>query len=371
MATKSAARRWWLDIVTIAAVLAWGQLGFAQTSPVRPTNPGATARPPATIGPARPATAAPAGSRPAAPASASARPATPAPSASAASLSRAPFPPLPSEHQQFLDQVLKLWEDRSAEVTRYRCTFKRWEYDPVFGPKNTYKTYSEGSIKFAAPDKGMFKVDKTVHYTAPAKEGDPPQYVEKAGATAEHWICDGKSVFEHDAKNKQLIERELPPYMHGKAIAEGPLPFLFGAKADEIKQRYWIRPLPMPKDVQGEYWLEAFPKTRQDAVNYSKVHVIIDHKDLLPKGLIIFDRSFDPYRNPARTTFSFDQRETNWNMVLQQLRFWEQEFYEPKTPAGWKKVVEKYQVPERADEFAPAGPPPQQARGNTPPAPRK
>jgi len=269
-------------------------------------------------------------------------------------LGQAPFPPLPPEHQKFLDDVLKLWEQRSQAVQRYRCSFKRWEYDPVFGPRDTFKTYSEGVIKYASPDKGLFKIEKIMEYAAPAQAGGKPQFQQREGDSGEFWICDGKSVYEHDHKNKQLIQRELPPYMQGKAIAEGPLPFLFGADAAQIKERYWIRPLPMPKDVKGEYWLEAFPKTRQDAANYLKVHVIIDHQDFLPKGLVIFDRNFDPVRNPARSTFTFEQRETNWSIALQQLKFWGQEFFEPKVPLGWKKVVEKYDAPPDAENYAPA-----------------
>jgi TIGR03009 family protein len=130
----------------------------------------------------------------------------------------------------------------------------------------------------------------------------------------------GQSVFSHDPASKQQTQTVLPPEMRGKAIADGPLPFLFGADAEQIKQRYWIRPLPMPPDVKGEYWLEAFPKRREDAANYSKVHVIIDHKDFLPKGLVIFDRNFDPASNPARSTFTFEQRESNWSIALQQLK---------------------------------------------------
>jgi TIGR03009 family protein len=267
----------------------------------------------------------------------------------------APFPPLQPEYEQFLDQVLTLWQQRSQAVERYRCTFQRWEYDPVFGPRDSFKTYSEGVIKFAAPDKGLFKVERIMEYAAPAQPGGKPQFVQREGELGEHWICDGKSVYEHDHKNKQLIQRELPPAMHGTAIADGPLPFLFGADAARIKQRYWIRPLPMPKDVEGEYWLEAFPKTRQDAANYLKVHVIIDHQDFLPKGLVIFDRNFDEARNPARTTFTFQKREVNWSLALQQLKFWHRAFYEPEIPAGWKKVVERYEsLP--LEDYAPAAP---------------
>ena len=267
--------------------------------------------------------------------------------------SGAPFPAMSPQEQKFLDDVLGYWEQRSRAVERYRCTFRRWEYDPVFGPANTFKTYSEGAIKYSAPDKGLFKVEKTMHYQPPATPGAQPNFVQRPEEIGEYWICDGASTFEHDFKNKKLVQRELPPEMQGRAIAEGPLPFLFGAEAAKIKQRYWIHPLPVPKDVQGEYWLEAYPKTRQDAVNYQKVHVIIAQADFLPKGLVIFDRNFDQARNPARTTFTFDNREVNWSVALQQLAPWMNEFYEPKVPFGWKKVVEKYDVAPRPQEFAP------------------
>jgi TIGR03009 family protein len=264
-----------------------------------------------------------------------------------------PFPPLSPEHQKFLDDVLNYWETRSKSIERYRCTFQRWEYDPVFGPPGTFKTYSEGTIKYSVPDKGMFRVESIKHFTPPANPGEQPKYTERQGESGEYWICNGTSIFEHDHKNKQLIERELPPHMRGKAITEGPLPFLFGAEAAKIKQRYWMRPLAVPEGVK-EYWLEAYPKYRKDAASYLKLQVIIDQADFLPKGLVIFDRNFDPRTNPSRTTFTFNNRELNWSIALQQLNIWNRYFYEPKTPFGWKKIVEKYDAPPEAQVYAPS-----------------
>ena len=272
-----------------------------------------------------------------------------------------PFPPLPPQDQQFLDRVLTNWEQRSKAVDRYRCTFKRWEYDPVFGPPNTFKTYSEGLIQYQTPDKGMFKVDKYMDFVPPAQAGGKPGFMQRSGDVVEHWICDGESVFEHDYKTKRLIQRELPPEMRGKAIADGPLPFLFSAEAEKIKRRYWVRPLQVPKDIQGEYWLEAYPKTRQDAANFQRVHVIIDQADFLPKGLVLFDKNFDARTNPARTTFTFESREVNWNIALDKVTFWKKQFFKPEPPPGWKKVVEKYESPEQGDNFAPT------ATGTVPP----
>jgi TIGR03009 family protein len=275
------------------------------------------------------------------------------PAGGEAAVTTAPFAPLSPEFQKFLDDVLNYWEQRSKSIERYRCTFERWEYDPVFGPRDTFKTYSTGLIKYSAPDKGLFQVEDILHYTPPAKQGDKPTYRKREGESGEHWICNGTSIFEHDHKNQQLIERELPPQMHGKAITEGPLPFLFGAEAQKIKQRYWIRPLRVPDGVK-EYWLEAWPKLRKDAANYQKIHVIIDQAEFLPKGLVIFDPNFDSRESPARTTFTFSEREMNWSIALQQLNIWNRYFYEPKTPLGWKKIVERYDAPPEAQVSAPS-----------------
>ena len=59
----------------------------------------------------------------------------------------------------------------------------------------------------------------------------------------------GQSIFEYKFNDKKLVERPLPPEMRGERIADGPLPFLFGPKADEMKARYWIRVI-TPEDAK-------------------------------------------------------------------------------------------------------------------------
>lgn len=263
-----------------------------------------------------------------------------------------PFTLNPQE-QKALDDVLNYWEQRSESIKRYRCKFQRWEYDTVFGPRGTFKTFSRGEIKYEAPDKGMFKVTEMWDHKASVNPGEEAKYLKRDGESSEHWICDGTHIWERDPKAKRLIQRELPPHLRGKAISEGPLPFLFGADAEKIKQRYWIRRMQVPEGAK-EYLLEAIPKMRKDAVNFSRVHVIIAQEDFLPKGLVIFDRNFDRRTNPARTAFTFEDRETNWNMLLDHLTIWKRTFYEPKVPFNWKKVVEKYEVPPGSQDFAPA-----------------
>lgn len=267
------------------------------------------------------------------------------PAAAAATAPLAPeWIPLQAEHQKYVDDILRFWEARSNEIKTYKCTFQRWDYDPVFGPRERPKTFSEGVIQYARPDKGLLKVEKYSVHTPPAKEGDEPTYVPQSDY-GEHWVCDGKRIFEFDARKKQVIERPLPPEMQGQAIADGPLPFMFGGKAGNILARYWVRAI-TPREVKGEYWLEAVPKSRHDSANFKMVHIILDEKEFLPKALKVFAPNYDAKTNPSHQVYMFDNREVNNQSfdVLNKLNPFAREFFEPKTPAGWKKVVERFDV---------------------------
>ncbi len=255
--------------------------------------------------------------------------------------------PLPPDHQKYIDQVLQYWEYKSSQVKRYRCVFRRWEYDHVFGPKNTFKTYSEGNVKYSAPDKGLFEVNKMLQYQAARDGEDKPSYVAAPPEMFEHWVCDGHWVWQFDNQRKRLIQTELPPEMRGQAIGKGPLPFLFNAKADDIKSRFWVHAI-TPKGTQHEYWLEAVPKTREDAANFKFVHVILEEKDYLPKAIILFNQG----NAGSKTTYEFTNREVNFSILADQLNLFHREFYEPAVPSGWVKDVQKWNEP----VAPPAGP---------------
>ena len=245
--------------------------------------------------------------------------------------------PLPPKHAQFLDEVLRYWEQHTSKIQRFRCRFKRWEYDQVFGPgENQAKTYADGEIKYVAPDKGLFKVDKLMAFTRDNQ--DPEGRFVEQPELADHWLCDGKAIFRFDYQRKVLTEHRLPPEMHGKAITHGPLPFLFGANAADIKRRYWLRVITPEDRTQGpdrEYWLEAIPKSQVDATDYRAIHIMIDGKDFLPKGMVLFGRT-----GGNRQSFVFDNRDVNFNILAEKINIFHRQFYEPKLPSSdWKKVI--------------------------------
>lgn len=223
----------------------------------------------------------------------------------------APFTLTPHEQAQ-VDWVLRAWEQRSAGIKTFECKFTRFEYDGVFGDPNKPRFIDEGRIKYAAPDKGMFQVD---------------------GPRAEHWICDGTSFFEYNFQKKQLIQHKLPPELQGKAIADGPfpLPFLFGAKPEKLKQRYFLR-LVTPQGIQGQVWLEAWPRFQQDAANFKQAQLILTTGDMQPFAL----QSNLP-NGKSRTVFRLTDIEVNTNDLL---RFLKGDAFRARTPLGWKIVKE-------------------------------
>lgn len=234
---------------------------------------------------------------------------------------RPPFVLTPQQEAQ-TDEVLNRWEKHNATIKTFDCWFKRWIYDVVFGSPTQPKYIDLGEIKYAAPDRGAFNAKLTVKNGAEAP-------IEPA--RAERWISDGKSIFEFNATKKQLIEHKLPPELQGKSIADSPLPFMFGAEAKKLKDRYWIR-LVTPMDVKNQIWLEAIPRYQQDAANFHRATFIIDiSRDMKPFGLEILqpnDKDFTRYQ-------FYDA------VVNDPLRLFKSDPFRPFTPLGWQKIVEE------------------------------
>ena len=252
-----------------------------------------------------------------------------------ASQPRAPFPPLSKDHQEYIGKLLDIWEGSSRQIERYRCKFTAWEFDPVFlrpdpQGKVPAKTIAEGSIQFSKPDKGMYKVEKIFKWTPPKKPGEKPQYVAGMERDLEQWICDGESVFIFDYPRQRLLERPLPPEMRGRHIVDGPLPFLFGIEAEKLKQRYWLRVI-TPPGKKDEYWLEVWPKRREDAGSYKKLEVILSRDPFLPKALQIFPVNYDEKTRPISTVYEFRDQEINFGGL-----FGGNKIKRPNKPSGWE-----------------------------------
>jgi TIGR03009 family protein len=238
-----------------------------------------------------------------------------------APVAQPPFTLTPQEQAQ-VDRVLALWEQRNRSIKTFDCAFTRWIYNGVFNaprpneaPRPAY--VDTGVLRFAAPDRGMFHVEKT------QKNG---VMVPIEDARCEHWICDGKSIFELNPTKKQMIEHQLPPEMQGKAIANSPLPFLFGADAQNLKQRYFIR-IVTREDVKDQVWLEAYPRQRQD---FDHALFVIAAQGMAPFALQLIQPNRKDY-----IAYQFQDI-----VVNDPLRMFRGDPFRPYTPVGWTKVIE-------------------------------
>ena len=224
-----------------------------------------------------------------------------------------------------------MWETKSGDIDTFTSDFHRWHYDAVFGPgSQTPLVRSMGRLSYAKPDRGSFKIDsKSIERWVPDDPNVPAigKHVKKNDEVGEHWVCNGVAVYEYDHCNKQLVVTAIPQEMRGKAIVDGPLPFLFGAEAKKLQQRYWIR------SIQGDaetIWLEAFPRWAADAQNYQRVEIMLDRKTMTPKALRVHLPG-----GQQQDVYMFKDPTINGKLDA----LFGNLFDKPKVPWGWQRVT--------------------------------
>ena len=217
----------------------------------------------------------------------------------------------------------RLGNSEAAGFDRFHCTFFKFQYDRFFNQSTPGTAEApitdKGEIYYAAPDKGVFKVE-------------PPQEKKEKSAPSreQKWICDGKAVYEYDFDNHEIRKYVIPPEQQGEGIREGPLPFIFGAKAARLSARYWIR-INTPADAKGQIWLEVYPKYQQDAANFFRIDLILSAENLQPFALQIHDST-----RQSRTVYQFQQITVNGNRLGEFLKF--NDPFRVDVPRDWKIV---------------------------------
>ncbi len=232
----------------------------------------------------------------------------------------APFQ-LTREQFEALMAVLSSWERQSSQVDLLRCNMEILEYDLTFPitvpstapgkPKQVNPNHVwQGELKYQAPDKGWFEA--------------------KSDNAMQKWIVDGKSVFQFDYHGHQVIRRDLPPELQGAGIGDGPLPFFFGAKADRLVKRYFMR-LVTPANVQGQVWIEAYPRFQFDAANFRRATIILDSNTVMPLAVEIYSPSGN-----ERSVHKFTGTQIGRNLLE---KIFNQNIFQVDVPAGWQMVV--------------------------------
>ncbi len=248
------------------------------------------------------------------------------------------------EHEQYLGQLLDHWEKTSAQIKRLTCDYQRWDYDPTYcnwrDPNDNRLAafkIARGKIQYGEPDQADSRSVDIWDFAGTKDEaGKEANYVQNTSLEAsERWTCDGKAIYEYDFNNKKLYEVTIPAEMRGKALAQSPLPFLFGAKRADMQDRFWMQ-ITTPPGVSNEYWIEAWPKRRDDAVNYHHVDIVISGDDFLPSSIHIYARDYDAAEKPVSHHFVFSNRRVNDQLTG--LKDFFGVFIRPDTPRDWERI---------------------------------
>lgn len=258
----------------------------------------------------------------------------------------APFAPLSAQQEAELNKMLEAWEVQSKRIQRLEAKFVRWHYDISEAPQGTHATWARGEIRYAAPDKGMFKVNELKFFQGMV-EGKP-QYESIDGTFGEYWVCNGQQLFDFDRSKQVCTIQDIPPEMQGSQIFESPLPFVFNLDAQRIRQRYWVRLGAMPE--QGPYLVEAWPKRQEDRAQYRLVQIVIDRKTFLPQGLRLYPPNFDPQTAPNFDHYEFS--DVKQNSLIGGLKEFVDKFIE-KPDSSWTVIRERWQPPGEKDGAPP------------------
>jgi TIGR03009 family protein len=272
-----------------------------------------------------------------------------------------PFPELTPQEQAHIDQILAYWEQETAKIERFSCDFSRWEFDSQaagvqeiarqLGRGDVTVAASKGVVRFQKPDRGLFKTEVYTKMTGQVTKDRQVELKVDPNNAGEWVVCDGKFVWDYDRKEKVRTKLELPPEMQGLGIMNSPLPFLFGVKADEIKERYWVRAISAGEEngrpVENKYAVEAYPKYPVDAVNYHHVQIVLDRDMFLPVLMVLYMPEWSDQAVNAngvvieprdkRMVYQFSNRQINSN-IFQKLseKLFQNDFIPVDPGAGWK-----------------------------------
>jgi TIGR03009 family protein len=275
--------------------------------------------------------------------------------------------PLQQDEQQYVADLLDYWQKVSDKVKQYKCDFTRWEYDtgsvnlrdPQTNQLYAYQI-AAGQIRFSAPGKARFETSQLTQFKGPpTTAGGPADYEPVEGHSMwnrsihECWVCTGEAVYDFDFVQKRSYETKIPRQLQGNVV-ESPLPFLFGAKKDEIMRRYWVRYIPKydtkPNGekalVENMYWLEVYPKRIEDARMYSKIELVLNAEDFMPRSINMYSPNYNPRKNNYSSRyFLFENRKINgrWQGFKDSMGY----FIKPTLPLGWK-TVERASAPQSA-----------------------
>ena len=208
-----------------------------------------------------------------------------------------------------LKSILVEWEQKSGAIKSLHGKHTR----SVFNHTWALEKRSTGEFYVETPDKGRIDLvgrlpKKDVSMKISKQSGKP---YELTADSAEMWICSGEEIIMVNGDEKTYEIVPVPKHLRGTNIIDGPLPFLFGMKADKAHERFQIT---LVGKNQSAMFLRIVPRRKADKDNYEMAEIKLDRKSYLPIAV----KLHDPTGN-LETLYEFEILDMNKNSLRAKL----------------------------------------------------
>lgn len=189
------------------------------------------------------------------------------------------YKPTEEELNQLNDFLVR-WEEFGKNVKRVSCEVHMREFDSVLQQNSKRPVaHTWGQFRFISPNKLMYHIRGEFVYSDEKPEGEW-----KEGQNEWMIVLNSKEFIQYDYKNKKVVvfpvasdEQDMDLTMDN-----GQFPLFFVAKADSLKDRFYMRIITPANKQKDEVWIEAFPRYARDAQQFRSITVILGLKDLQP-----------------------------------------------------------------------------------------
>ncbi|MBQ9128372.1 MAG: hypothetical protein IJY15_11510, partial [Thermoguttaceae bacterium] len=182
-----------------------------------------------------------------------------------------------------LDEFLTHWENFGKGIKQVSCDVHMMEFDGGVLQQDSKKpiAHTWGLFRFKAPNQLLYHIKGEFSY-ADVDAGGEASW--KEGQNELKIVLDGKSLTQYDYANKKAVVYPLAEDEQNLDLTmdNGQFPLFFVAKAETLKNRFYLRLVTPAAKRQSEVWIEAFPRYARDAQQFQSIVVILGLKDMQP-----------------------------------------------------------------------------------------
>ncbi len=189
------------------------------------------------------------------------------------------YKPTEEELNQLNDFLVR-WEEFGKNVKRVSCEVHMREFDSVLQQNSKRPVaHTWGQFRFISPNKLMYHIRGEFVYSDEKPEGEW-----KEGQNEWMIVLNSKEFIQYDYKNKKVVVFPIASEEQDMDLTmdNGQFPLFFVAKADSLKDRFYMRIITPANKQKDEVWIEAFPRYARDAQQFRSITVILGLKDLQP-----------------------------------------------------------------------------------------